>query len=174
MSFEYQPLHTRQSTARLTLHSVELGYFHYDLSLTALPPPPEKIINFSTPLGRSQVELVKFINYSHLKTEYSCSVRTTFFLPLAMTNVIYIFDVPNIYNMNVFIMYSNAFRYHFFKYSSYPLKKVSNLVHTNASLAHSRSHSLMHSLTHSLACSFARSLIHLLCHQFPLICIGPS
>lgn len=29
---------------------------------------------------------------------------------LAMTNVIYIFDVPNIYNMNVFIMYKNAVR----------------------------------------------------------------
>lgn len=98
VSFEYQPLHARQSTARLTLHSAELGYFHYDLALVALPSPPEKTIHFRAPLGRSQVELVKFINYSHVKTEYSCSVRTTlgFFnhcFQLALTNVIYILDV---------------------------------------------------------------------------------
>ncbi|KAF3854415.1 hypothetical protein F7725_022470 [Dissostichus mawsoni] len=61
-----------KSTARLTLHSSDLGSFHYDLLLRALPPPPEKTVHFSTCLGSSQAVLVKFINYSRFKPEYSC------------------------------------------------------------------------------------------------------
>ncbi|KAM7396206.1 hypothetical protein PAMP_019263 [Pampus punctatissimus] len=72
VSFEYQPLRAGESTARLTLCSDELGYFHYDLLLRALPPPLEKTVHFSTSLGSSHVVLVKFINYSRFKTEYSC------------------------------------------------------------------------------------------------------
>ncbi|XP_030281249.1 hydrocephalus-inducing protein homolog isoform X1 [Sparus aurata] len=72
MSFEYQPMRVGESTARLTLCSNDLGCFHYDLLLTALPPPPEKTVHFNTSLGSSHSLLVKFINYSRSKTEYSC------------------------------------------------------------------------------------------------------
>ncbi|KAI3370851.1 hypothetical protein L3Q82_007368 [Scortum barcoo] len=72
LSFEYQPLHAGETTARLTLCNNELGFFHYDLLLRALPPPPEKTVHFSTSLGSSHSVLVKFINYSRLKTEYLC------------------------------------------------------------------------------------------------------
>lgn len=82
MSVEYRPLHARPSTARLTLHCPELGYFHYNLSLSALPAPPEKTVHFHAALGRSHTEPVKFLNYSHVKTDYSCLVRELLVFPL--------------------------------------------------------------------------------------------
>ncbi|KAG7229797.1 hypothetical protein INR49_012446 [Caranx melampygus] len=72
MSFSYLPLRAGESTARLTLCSNDLGSFHYNLLLRALPPPPEKTVVFNTSLGRSHSVLVKFINYSRFKTEYQC------------------------------------------------------------------------------------------------------
>ncbi|XP_029009061.1 hydrocephalus-inducing protein homolog isoform X2 [Betta splendens] len=72
LSFEYQPQRAGKSTARLTLSSNELGYFHYDLLLKALRPPPEKTVHFSASLGSSHSVLVKFINYSRSTTEYFC------------------------------------------------------------------------------------------------------
>ncbi|XP_076588631.1 hydrocephalus-inducing protein homolog [Chaetodon auriga] len=72
LTFEYLPLRAGESTARLTLCSPDLGYFHYDLLLRALPPPPEKTVHFNTSLGSSHSVLVQFINYSRIKTEYSC------------------------------------------------------------------------------------------------------
>ncbi|XP_068458365.1 hydrocephalus-inducing protein homolog isoform X2 [Clinocottus analis] len=71
MSFEYQPLRAGESTVRLTLHSQELGFFHYDLLLKALPPPPEKTVHFNTSLGCSQSVFVKFTNHARFKSEYS-------------------------------------------------------------------------------------------------------
>ncbi|XP_028440234.1 hydrocephalus-inducing protein homolog [Perca flavescens] len=72
LSFEYFPLRVGESTARLTLFSNDLGYFHYDLLLKALPPPQEKTVHFSTSLGSSHSVLVKFTNYCRYETEYSC------------------------------------------------------------------------------------------------------
>ncbi|XP_034542457.1 hydrocephalus-inducing protein homolog isoform X2 [Notolabrus celidotus] len=72
LSFEYLPLRAGESTARLTLNCNDLGHFHYDLVLRALPPPPEKTVHFSTSLGSSHSVLIKFINYSRFRTEYSC------------------------------------------------------------------------------------------------------
>ncbi|XP_026166304.1 hydrocephalus-inducing protein-like isoform X3 [Mastacembelus armatus] len=74
LSIEYQPLRAGESTARLTLSSNDLGFFHYDLLLRALPSPPEKTVHFNTSLGSSHSVLVRFINYSHFKTEYSCKI----------------------------------------------------------------------------------------------------
>ncbi|CAJ1057600.1 hydrocephalus-inducing protein homolog isoform X2 [Xyrichtys novacula] len=70
LSFEYLPLHAGESTARLTLNSPDLGYFHYDLVLRAQPPPTVKTVHFSTSLGSSHSVLIKFINYSRFRTEY--------------------------------------------------------------------------------------------------------
>ncbi|XP_041651130.1 hydrocephalus-inducing protein homolog [Cheilinus undulatus] len=72
LSFEYRPLRADELTARLTLSNDDLGDFHYELVLRALPPPPEKTIHFNTSLGSSHSVLVKFINYSYFKTKYSC------------------------------------------------------------------------------------------------------
>ncbi|XP_035521672.1 hydrocephalus-inducing protein homolog [Morone saxatilis] len=74
LSFEYQPLHAGESTARLTLYSSDLGHFHYNLLLKALPPAPEKTVHFSTCLGSNHTTLVKFINYTNLRTEYSSKI----------------------------------------------------------------------------------------------------
>ncbi|XP_029289106.1 hydrocephalus-inducing protein homolog [Cottoperca gobio] len=74
LTFEYLPLRAGESTARLTLFSNDLGYFHYDLLLRALPAPQEKTVHFSTSLGSSQSVPVKFINYSRFKTAYSCKM----------------------------------------------------------------------------------------------------
>ncbi|KAM3592002.1 uncharacterized protein V6R79_011190 [Siganus canaliculatus] len=72
LSFQYQPLVAGESTSRLTLWSSDLGYFHYNLLLKALPPPPEKSVHFDTSLGCSHSVLVKFIHYCRIKTKYSC------------------------------------------------------------------------------------------------------
>ncbi|XP_008288806.1 hydrocephalus-inducing protein homolog [Stegastes partitus] len=72
LRFEYQPLQAGESTSRLTLSSNELGFFHYDLLLRALPPPSEKTVHFNALLGSSHTVLVKFINHSRIKTEYAC------------------------------------------------------------------------------------------------------
>ncbi|XP_037539075.1 hydrocephalus-inducing protein homolog [Nematolebias whitei] len=72
LSFEYLPLQPGEISTQLTLFNNELGYFHYDLHLRALPPLPEKTVHFETSLGSSHLVLVKFINYSRYKTEYSC------------------------------------------------------------------------------------------------------
>ncbi|KAM9854716.1 hydrocephalus-inducing protein homolog [Aulostomus maculatus] len=72
LSFVYLPLRDGESTAQLSLFSHDLGYFHYNLLLRALPPPPEKTVHFNTSLGRSHAVLVKFISYSRFKVEYIC------------------------------------------------------------------------------------------------------
>lgn len=75
MNFEYQPLRAGDFTVRLSLVNNELGFFHFELQLRALPPPPEKTIHFTACLGSSYTTLATFINYSRIKTEYACRVR---------------------------------------------------------------------------------------------------
>ncbi|KAI1889973.1 hypothetical protein AGOR_G00168420 [Albula goreensis] len=72
LMFEYQPLREGDSTGRLTLHSGELGYFHYDLLLRATPAPREKPLYFRAPLGSGHTVSAKFTNYSRVKAEYTC------------------------------------------------------------------------------------------------------
>ncbi|XP_068168771.1 hydrocephalus-inducing protein-like [Antennarius striatus] len=72
LTVEYRPLHVGESTTRLTLSNKDLGSFHYDLILRALPPPAGRIVHFSTSLGSSQSQMVKFTNHCPVKTEYSC------------------------------------------------------------------------------------------------------
>ncbi|XP_055993028.1 hydrocephalus-inducing protein homolog [Sorex fumeus] len=72
LSFEFQPLKVGESFGKLTLHSSELGYYLYELSLKALPALPEKPVHFQAVLGSSQNIFAKFINYTRQKTEYYC------------------------------------------------------------------------------------------------------
>nr|XP_012627881.1 hydrocephalus-inducing protein homolog isoform X3 [Microcebus murinus] len=71
-AFEFQPLKAGESFGKLTLHNGELGYYQYELSLKALPAPPEKPVYFQTVLGSNQSVYAKFTNYTRQKTEYYC------------------------------------------------------------------------------------------------------
>lgn len=68
LTVHYMPLHPGESTARLTLTE--------PLRLRALPPPPEKSVDFNTLLGSSQSVTVMFNNYSCFTTEYCCKVKS--------------------------------------------------------------------------------------------------
>ncbi|XP_043935458.1 hydrocephalus-inducing protein homolog [Protopterus annectens] len=74
LTFEFQPLRTGESTARLSLQSSELGSFQYDLSLKALAAGPEKPLYFRSALGGSQTLTAKFISFTRQKVEYSCKI----------------------------------------------------------------------------------------------------
>ncbi|XP_051916753.1 hydrocephalus-inducing protein homolog isoform X2 [Hippocampus zosterae] len=80
LTFDYQPLRVGETTSRLSLFCSDLGYFHYGLLLRALPQPPEKTIQFSASLGSSHSVAVKFLNFSHFKTEYACKTDCPAFL----------------------------------------------------------------------------------------------
>lgn len=75
LKFEYQPLHSGETTARLTMYNNELGSFQYELLLRAHPAPPEKPLYFRAPLGSGQYLTAKFISYSRVKTDYTCKVQ---------------------------------------------------------------------------------------------------
>ncbi|KAK7891948.1 hypothetical protein WMY93_023911 [Mugilogobius chulae] len=88
LNFEYLPLQAGETTARLTLSSNELGYFHYDLLLRALPPPMEKTVHFTASLGTNHSVIVKFTNFSRSKTVYSCKTDCPdFFVDKSVTAV---------------------------------------------------------------------------------------
>ncbi|XP_015258081.1 PREDICTED: hydrocephalus-inducing protein homolog [Cyprinodon variegatus] len=72
LRLEYLPLHVGESTSRFTLFSSDLGHFHYNLLLKALPPPAEKMVHFQAALGTCHSIPVKFINYSPIVTTYTC------------------------------------------------------------------------------------------------------
>ncbi|XP_062403912.1 hydrocephalus-inducing protein homolog [Sardina pilchardus] len=88
LTFEYQPLRTGESTTRLVLHNSELGYFHYDLQLKARPPPQEKPLYFHAPLGSGTYVPLKFINYSRVKSEYSCKIDVPDFVAEKLLHVL--------------------------------------------------------------------------------------
>ncbi|XP_060779913.1 hydrocephalus-inducing protein homolog [Neoarius graeffei] len=75
LRFEYQPLRSGETTARLMLHNNELGYFHYELLLRALPASPEKPLYFKAPLGSGQSLTAIFTSYSRVKAEYTCKTN---------------------------------------------------------------------------------------------------
>ncbi|XP_032051538.1 hydrocephalus-inducing protein homolog [Aythya fuligula] len=67
---EYRPLKVGESTARLTLHSSDLGSCHYELSLRATASKPEKPLYFCTMLGSNQTLTAKLMNYTRQRTDY--------------------------------------------------------------------------------------------------------
>ncbi|KAI3385976.1 hypothetical protein SNEBB_004504 [Seison nebaliae] len=75
-AFEYLPLKVGETRASLELISSELGLFSYQLNLTATKPKSEQVIHFSTALGASQKQVVKFKNFARQKTEYSCIIES--------------------------------------------------------------------------------------------------
>lgn len=75
-NFEYLPLRSGESTAKLEITSAELGTSVYDLNLKAIAAPAEKPIYFKTWLGSSQCQVAKFFNFCKQKTDYVCKVSS--------------------------------------------------------------------------------------------------
>ena len=74
-NLEYFPLKAGSSQGKLELTSNDLGLYVYDVELKAVPPAPEKALNFQTCLGSSQTLSAKFVSYAKHKTDYTCKVR---------------------------------------------------------------------------------------------------
>ncbi|KAJ3115022.1 hypothetical protein HDU96_001327 [Phlyctochytrium bullatum] len=73
-SIEFLPLQAKESTARLTISSNELGVYQYDLRLVSTPAGVERSLHFKVGLGGSQTQTFRFLSYSKTKTEYTCKV----------------------------------------------------------------------------------------------------
>ncbi len=72
--FEYLPLKVGETTGKLTLSNSDLGTYQYELQLQSTSPPPEKPVHFTTSLGSSQLQAVKFVSYARGRTDYTCKV----------------------------------------------------------------------------------------------------
>lgn len=79
-TFEYLPLKAGANTGKLTLQSVDLGVYLYDLSLTATSAAPERTVHFITTLGTSQLLPCRFTSYARTRVEYSSKIDSTDFL----------------------------------------------------------------------------------------------
>ena len=78
-TFEYLPLKSGEVIGRLTLSSSDLGFYQYDLNLTATPAGSENQVHFRTYLGSTQNQTCRFINFCKSRVEYSCKVRQSFY-----------------------------------------------------------------------------------------------
>ncbi|KAJ3416712.1 hypothetical protein HDV05_000542 [Chytridiales sp. JEL 0842] len=61
---EYLPLQAKDTNARLTISSAELGIYQYDLKLVATPAGLERSLHFKVGLGGSQTQTFRFLNYA--------------------------------------------------------------------------------------------------------------
>ena len=75
-NLEYLPLKAGEVEGRLEFYNNDLGYYLYELKLTATPPGHEKALYFRTPLGTHQPQAARFMNFFKQKTEYACIVST--------------------------------------------------------------------------------------------------
>ncbi|CAB4009626.1 hydrocephalus-inducing homolog [Paramuricea clavata] len=74
-TFDYLPLKSGDVTGRLTLSSSDLGFYQYDLNLSATPAGPENQVHFRTYLGSTQSQTCRFNNFCKSRVEYACKVR---------------------------------------------------------------------------------------------------
>ena len=79
--FEYLPLKVGEFTGKLTLSNSDLGVYQYELHLRSTCPPPERPIHFTTSLGVSQQQAVRFVSYARGRTEYICKVSRSVYIP---------------------------------------------------------------------------------------------
>lgn len=80
MDVEFLPLHVKECVTRLSLTSIELGVYHYDLKMNATVPKPERSLQFKVGLGSSQTQTLRFMSYSRSKVEYTCKLESTDFV----------------------------------------------------------------------------------------------
>ncbi|KAJ3215867.1 hypothetical protein HDU67_010224 [Dinochytrium kinnereticum] len=71
---EFLPLQAKESSARLTITSTELGVYQYDLRLISTPAGIERSLHFKVGLGGSQTQTFRFLSYAKSKTEYTCKI----------------------------------------------------------------------------------------------------
>jgi hydrocephalus-inducing protein len=74
-AFEYLPMRSGESSAKLEINSAELGSYLYDLKLRAALAPHERALYFRAHLGQSQTVTAKFTNFCRQKADYSCKVQ---------------------------------------------------------------------------------------------------
>jgi hypothetical protein len=70
-SFEFLPLMIKESMAKLTFTSNEIGVYQYDLKLNAQTPSPERSLQFTVGLGSAQTQTFRFLSYAKTKSEYT-------------------------------------------------------------------------------------------------------
>ncbi|XP_064641495.1 hydrocephalus-inducing protein-like isoform X2 [Lineus longissimus] len=71
-NLEYLPLKVGETQGRLEFNCNELGLYMYDMNLKATLAGPERALYFRVNLGSSQVQSAKFLNFSKVKTDYTC------------------------------------------------------------------------------------------------------
>jgi hypothetical protein len=93
---EFLPLFPKESMARVTFTSQELGSYLYDLKLIAQQPLPERVIQMRAPLGSAHIQTLHFISYVKSRTEYTVKIdhpdfttEKTIMAPLGKSSSIY-------------------------------------------------------------------------------------
>ncbi|KAJ3142605.1 hypothetical protein HK100_000034 [Physocladia obscura] len=76
---EFLPLQPKDTTARLTITSSDLGVYQYDLKLTASAASLERSLHFTVGLGGTQIQTFRFLSFSKSKTEYLCRIDSADF-----------------------------------------------------------------------------------------------
>ncbi|KAJ3106206.1 hypothetical protein HDU97_006839 [Phlyctochytrium planicorne] len=76
---EFLPLQAKESSARLTITSTDLGVYQYDLRLISTPAAAERSLHFKVGLGGSQIQTFRFLSYAKSKTEYTCKIDSSDF-----------------------------------------------------------------------------------------------
>jgi hydrocephalus-inducing protein len=68
-----RPLLAGENAAKLTLYCSELGTYTYNLALSATEAGPEGAMHFSTDLGNTQLQKLRFTSYLQRPTSYEVS-----------------------------------------------------------------------------------------------------
>ena len=71
---EFLPLFPKETVSRLSLHSSDLGTYHYDIKLVATQAAQERSVHFKTALGSSITQVVRLLNYCRGKSEFTCRI----------------------------------------------------------------------------------------------------
>ncbi|KAH6569465.1 hypothetical protein BASA62_004836 [Batrachochytrium salamandrivorans] len=77
---EFLPLLPKETTSRVVLSSVDLGFYQYDLILTSTPAAPERTLQFKIGFGSSQTQTLRFISLSKSRTDFTCRIDSPEFL----------------------------------------------------------------------------------------------
>ncbi|XJO77830.1 hypothetical protein BDV3_002359 [Batrachochytrium dendrobatidis] len=78
-TIEFLPLIPKEASARITLSSVDLGLYQYDLRLISLAAQPERTLQFKVGFGSSQVQTFRFTSFSKVRTDFTCKIDNTEF-----------------------------------------------------------------------------------------------
>jgi hydrocephalus-inducing protein len=83
---EFLPLFEGERSARLTLSSPDLGSFHYDLVLCALPAAALEQQDFTAVLGQRSTRKLSFTNYAPSRTDYTIAIEGEGFIGPAQSH----------------------------------------------------------------------------------------